>query len=183
MSYQERDIKKLRTYANSLGLRVHTRKYTRFTGSAEFDSKLKTITIFISSQTTKTDIILSLLHELGHALDEKYNKCPNREMSKALELLNSGPMIGSRQDIPKKYRGLILQIEKNGVKYMSRIHKMLDLEIPFYKVKHQQDIDLFDYKFLYRYGRFATKMEAYQMIYKKVGVYQRLYGKRSKYRV
>lgn len=179
MNYQTRDIKKLKAYAKSLGVRVLTKPYNRFTGSAEYDSQSNTIVVFKKSNTTKNDIIMALLHELGHKLDDLENSHDEKEIAKALELLNSGPMVGSRLDIPKKYRAKILQTEKNGVKYMSKIHRMLKLETPFYLVKHQQELDLFDYRYLYKYGRFATQQETEDFVYSKLGEYQEKYGKRK----
>lgn len=181
MSSQDRDIKKLKRYANKLGLKVYIRPYSRHTGAAEYSSG-KFITLFVS-KTTKTDMILSLLHELGHHLDWLQNKRITQLEQEALTILNSGPMVGPRPDLSRKHRAKILQIEKAGVKYMSKIHKLLKLEIPFYKVKHQQAIDLFDYKFLYHHGRFATHEEATNLIYKKVGYYKKKYGKRKKRRI
>lgn len=177
MNSRDRDISKLKEYANSLGLKVYIKPYNRTTGDAEYNSGTS-ITLFNRTRTTKTDMILSLLHELGHHLDWIKGKS-NKETTVAFELLNQGAMVGSRNDIPKKYRKMILQVEKAGIKYMSRIHKDLNLELPFYLVKYQQFIDIFDYQFLYDHGRFSTRKEALKTIYKKgvKGYFKKRYGR------
>lgn len=151
MNAKDRDLKKLKDYANSLGLKVYTKPYSRYTGAAEYVSG-KYIIIF-DKKTTKTDIIMSLLHELGHHLDWLDQK-NSKDILIALDYLSKGPMQGKREDIPKKYRKVILQTERDGVRYMTKIHKLLELEVPIEAVKIQQYVDLFDYEFLYKYARF-----------------------------
>lgn len=156
MNSKDRDIKKLKDYARSLGLKVLSRPYNKFTGAAECDDYNKTITLF--GNPSKKQIILSLLHELGHYLDFLKNG-NTKKICEAFRLLNRGPMIGTRHDVSKKYRKTILQVEKNGIKYMTRIHKELKLEISVEHVKIQQKLDLFDYQFFYKEARFPTLME------------------------
>lgn len=177
MSPQDRDIKKLKKFIKSCGLKLYTRKYNEFTGSAEYVSG-ESITLFVKKNTSKTEIILSLLHELGHHLDWIENSKIDKDTILALNMLIDGPMVGVRKDIPKKFRKKILQTEKNGIKYMSKIYKELKLEIPFYKVRLQQFSDLFDYECLYEKARFPTNKEYYHNVHKKVNIYRKKYGKR-----
>lgn len=151
MNAKDRDLKKLKNYIKGLGLKLFIKPYSRYTGAAEYVSG-KAIIIF-DKKTTKTDTILTLLHELGHHLDWLAQK-NSKEIIIALDYLSKGPMQGKREDIPKKYRKVILQTERDGVKYMTKIHKLLNLEISIEEVIIQQYFDLFDYQFLYKYGRF-----------------------------
>jgi hypothetical protein len=178
MNAKDRDIYKLKMYANELGLKVYTKKYTRHTGQAEYIEG-SCITLFLSKRSTKTEIILSLLHELGHHLDWLKNKKKDADLDKALDLLANGSMTGDRSDIPKKYRKKILQVERSGVKYMSVIHSRLGLQIPLRIVKQQEKMDLADYEFLYHQGRFATGNEI-NKVYSKIN--KRKHGKRNKFR-
>lgn len=179
MSYLDRDILKLKKFAKRLGLKIYTRPYSKHKGAADYTVNSH-INLFVSKSTTKTEIILSLLHELGHHLDWLNVKKVSKDEDIAFETLVSGSMFGKRPDINKKYRKIIYQVEKSGIKYMDKIHKALNLEIPLYKVKHQQEIDLFDYKILYKKGRFATHHEIRQTVYKKIHYYRKKYGKRKK---
>lgn len=181
MGWQDRDLHKLTFYAHKHGLKVYIRPYTRFTGQAEYCSGVS-ITLFNTKYTSKTSMILSLLHEFGHHLDWLNTKRNDRVLNEALIILNKGRMSGKRSDLNKKHRAKILQIEKAGIKYMSRIYKTLKLEIPYYKVKHQEELDLFDYKCLYHKGRFSKSRE-YDIIYKKAGYYKRKYEKRKNGRI
>lgn len=176
MSKQEQDIFKLKQYAKSLGLSVYFRKYEKGTGAAEYITNTS-ITIFVGSRTTKTEIILSLLHELGHHLDYLATKT-NPEIEKALEYLNNGKISGNRSDIPKKYRKIILDIEKSGINYMPVIYHMLDLSIPYYLVKLQQDVDLREYIVLYKTGKFSTALESSKYFYKRKNYYKRKYNEK-----
>jgi len=179
MNSKDRDIQKLKDYANTLGLTVYFRPFTKATGGAEY-LEGKYISIFTNKKTSKDEIILSLLHELGHHMT--YLHTPGTQMSRAegdaLIALNAGNMMGARPDMSKEHRRIILQIERDGIRYMSKIHKSLKLEIEFWKVKHQQELDLFDYKMLYHKGRFSTTAEMKEL-YKKKEYYKAKYGKRK----
>lgn len=156
MNSKDRDIKKLKTYIKSLGLKLYIKPYSRYTGLAEYVSG-QSITLF-NKKTTKTDIIMSLLHELGHYHDELVNKV-DLDIKIALFYLSKGSMVGNRKDIPKYYRKIILKTERDGVKYMTRIHKLLKLEIPYSLVVLQQSVDLFAYECLYKHAKFPTNKD------------------------
>lgn len=156
MSYQDRDIAKLKKFANSFGLRIYYRRYTRYTDAALYQGG-QFITIFVSSTTSKTEIILSLLHELGHHIDWIFNKRNDRDTQKAYTEFEAKDH--------KKYSKIILDLEKEGIKHMTTIHKLLELEIPLKLVKQQQKIDTFHYDFFYKHARPPTVLEgmAYEM--------------------
>jgi len=155
MTKQDRDISKLKKFANSFGLRIYYRPYTRYTDMAQYVLG-RHITVFVSSTTSKTEIILSLLHELGHHLDWVLNKRIDKETEKAYT--------GFKAKEYKKYSKIILEVEKAGIRRMTTIHKLLELEIPLERVKKQQKIDLFPYQYFYKHGRpaGAKVMDAYE---------------------
>lgn len=166
MGIRDDEIKRLKKYAEGLGIKVYFKKYYKGCGGAEWDMDDQSIIIYPSSRYSKTDIILLLLHELGHHLDWIYhNKKDSKDALRAQELLCNGNMYGDRSDIPKKYRDIILREELAGIHYMDIIHKELDLKIPLWKVKMQQDIDASEYRLLASKGRFYTYKEAKE--YKK----------------
>jgi hypothetical protein len=174
MNYLDRDLNKLYKYINQLGLKLYIKKFSPFDGEAEYIVD-QSITLFVNSKTSKASKILSLLHELGHHLDFIARK-ESKEETNALLALNKGQMTGERSDLTKKQLRVILKLEKAGVKYMTQIHKSLNLEIPFYKVKHQQEMDLFQYKFLYTHKRFANSKDNTK-VYNKLKYYKKKYGK------
>ena len=154
------DLHRVKKYAEGLGIKVYFKDYYRGAGGADWDMENQNITIYVHKGQSKTQILLTLLHELGHHLDWIYNdKKIKKQERKAQQILCSGHMFGKRNDLTKRQRKLILDSEIGGVNYMSLIHKELNLSVPLWKVKMQQDLDIYDYQMLYDYGRFATTEE------------------------
>lgn len=154
------DLERLKKYAQSLGIKVYFKPYVRGCGGADWSMEDQSITIYTHGKYSITDYILLMLHELGHHLDWIYN---NKKQSKkeliAQEKLCAGKMYGKRPDLSKSIRRTILNSELAGISYMEIIHKELNLHIPLWKVKMQQELDAFDYKMLYNKGRFSTGKE------------------------
>jgi hypothetical protein len=150
MRSQDRDIKKLKRFIRSFGLNLYFRPYTRYTDMAHYMSG-QYITVFTSKRSSKTEVIMSLLHELGHHLDWITNKRLDKETEKAYTEFEDKDF--------KKYSKIILEVEKAGVRHMTSIHKILDLEVPMEKVKAQQKLDLFHYQFFHNNKRFPTDAE------------------------
>lgn len=161
MGIRDTEILRMTKYAEGLGIKVHFKPHEKGCGEAEWDMDTQEIFLYTSSGTSKTTLILSFLHELGHHLDWIYNnKKDTKQAAKAYELLNRGNIEGDRSDIPQKYRNIILKEEESGIYYMDLIYKELDLSIPLWKVKMQQDLDLLEYKTLAKKARFLTNKEA-----------------------
>lgn len=154
------DLARVKKYAESLGIKVSFKDHYPGEGSAEWDMEGQFINLFVHEGQSKTSILLCLLHELGHHLDWIYNdKIIKKQEHDAQQALCSGNMHGKRPDLTKKQRKLILDSEIAGTNYMPIIHKELDLSIPLWKVKLEQDLDCYEYKMLYKKGRFPTRKE------------------------
>jgi hypothetical protein len=175
VSSRDRDLKKLKGYIISRGLDLKVRPYSILTGEAEYVEG-ESITLFTNNRTNKTEVILSLLHELGHHADYKENPS-TPEQNTALIELNKGTMSGKRPDLTKEHRKIILQIETAGISYMSRIHQELELELPLWRVKYQEHIDLYHYKTLYTLGRFPTRQEVRELQHQLKPSIREKYGK------
>lgn len=176
MRVRDRDLKKLKGYIISRGLDLKVRPYSVFTGEAEYVEG-ESITLFTNGRTNKTELILSLLHELGHHTDYKVNPS-TPEQDEALIALNSGQISGKRSDLSKKHRKIILNIETAGIKCWLKIHKELELEIPIWRVKYQQMIDLYAYQVLYHEGRFPTRAEMRE-VRKRKSEFKERYGRKK----
>lgn len=150
MSWQDRDIKKLKQFVKSFGLKLYFRP-KQVNGDLALYVSGEYIVIFVTKNTSKTEIILSLLHELGHHLDWITNKRLDKDTEKAYTGF-------SLKDF-KKYFKIIVEVEKAGIRHMTSICKILDLEIPIETVKRQQKIDLFHYQFFYKNKRDANTKE------------------------
>ena len=160
MSIRDEEIKQLIKYANGLKVKVQFKKGYRGCGGADWSWEPPTITIY-EPQRSKTQVILNLLHELGHHMDWIYNdKLVKEDVIRAYEILNNtGVFVSDNKHIPKRFRKIILEEEKAAIEYMETLWKELDLGIPRWKVKLAQHLDLFEYKFFYKHGRFTTREE------------------------
>jgi len=160
MGVMDDELKRLKKYAEGLGIKVFFRKYKRGVGGAEWNMLDRSITIFTKRGESVTGVILTFLHELGHHMDWIYSdKTDSEEAMEAYTALNEGKMIGARPDLSLEHRRIILEEELAGIHYMEFIAKELDLKIPFWKVKMQQELDSFEYRLLYEESRFSTTKE------------------------
>jgi hypothetical protein len=160
MGIRDDEINRLKKYAEGLGIKITLVPFYRGSGGGEWDMSSREITIYTRDDWSKTDYILTILHELGHHLDWVYNDKKDSAISyKAYAMLNQGHMYGPRLDMSQKYRDVLLAEEEAGVYYMDILHKELDLKIPLWKVKMQQELDLYDYVCLSKEGRFSTTKE------------------------
>jgi hypothetical protein len=154
------DLARVKKYAESLGIKVYVKDHYRGVGGAEWDMEDQSIHLYVYKNQSKTQILMALLHELGHHLDWIYNdKIIKKQETLAQQALCSGHMQGKRPDLTKKQRKLILDSEIAGTNYMEIIHKELDLSVPLWKIKYAQDLDCYEYKTLYKKGRFPTTKE------------------------
>jgi hypothetical protein len=160
MSKIDNELNRLIKYAESLDVKVLFPKYKRGYGAADWSWIDQTINVYVHSKNTKIGLLFSLLHELGHHLDWIYKKkrIPSN-VYLAYNKLVDGHMDGFRTDLDKNTRRIILQEELDGIHYMEFIFKELDLKVPYWKLKLQQKLDIYDYKMLYKKGRFSTTAE------------------------
>lgn len=154
MRWQDKDINKLKHYAKAHGLKVSIRKKKTKDFSAEYIGG-ESITIFTTKYTSKKEIILTFLHELGHHLDSIIGSPDSVETVKALNAAHTGD-IG---DVPKDQRRLIYLSEKSGIELMPYFVDYLKLNINKRDVELQKRIDIFAYKTYMLKGRFPKKQE------------------------
>nr|BFD64873.1 hypothetical protein BdHM001_35540 [Bdellovibrio sp. HM001] len=129
------DIKKLRDFAKSLGVRVIIRRKTSDdAGTYDYDSKL--VTINIQKKWSQKDIVKALIHEVAHAHGDKlFGR--DHVFKKAFK--HAGE---DCRTMPAETRRAIYQLEKRDIERMHSIWKMLDLK----SVSEKEVIDdaLFD---------------------------------------
>lgn len=144
------EIKRLVKYANALGASVTFCDSGRPDSSAEWTIDGKEITIYEKKQYSKTDTILSLVHELGHLLNHihRNDRVQDEEFGEAL---------GS--DELKKARRKILRVEKQGTEYWYTVYKDTNLQIPLWKLYAAMEYDLWQYEVFYETGKFPKGKE------------------------
>lgn len=160
MSYLDKEIERIIKYAEGLGLRVLFVRHEPGDPGATYDNISKEIQVYEYPNQTKTNIIMCLLHELGHHMDWVYNRKRGKDSTRLTKALS---LDWKRKDedppIAKYLRKEIYQMECRGIDYMDVIAKELGVKIPLWKVKAEQEFDKWIYKFYYLNGVNPTSKE------------------------
>lgn len=155
MSVRDEEIKRLIYYAKGLGVKVIVYKERRRKGdAAAWTTDGSQIEIFAKSNSSKTSIILSLIHELGHHvwfIHEKERQ-PDLKFDEALEREN---LVGKGdRAAPKHLRKKIYDVEKASTEWWNSIYKETDIKIPEWKLTAAMEFDTWMYEEYYETGFF-----------------------------
>lgn len=149
MHLRDKEVSKIIAYAKSLGVTVEFKAAAPQdpAGTYEFGSSI--ITVYKKSRSSKTYLILTLLHELGHHLDWIYrDKKESKLLERALSRSNT-----NEKKVPKHLRKAIYEMEVDGTHFMPIIAKELDLKIPMWKIEAERDLDRWTYWVYYKENR------------------------------
>lgn len=155
-----KDLKKLRAYARSLGIKVTVKRWKpslKVDWGAEWilDPPPQQIILYPRSYTTTTTLVLNLLHELGHHLDFVHrNKVVSDLEGQAI--YNEG--IKGRV-LTQKERHFVRQSEYLGTGYMEPIWTELGLSVPLWKVRGDVDTDRWVADYFYEHGKYPLGRE------------------------
>lgn len=150
MSFRDQELKRVEKYAQGLGIKITYKKQGKKDPEAEWTIDGTEITVYLRNRQSKTQIILDLIHELGHHMAWVYRgrKTPIK-LDTAL----------GRENPTKKQRQAILEDEKDGAEYHVIIYKELGLSIPQWKVELERDLQLEMYNIYYKTGNFPKVKE------------------------
>lgn len=159
MSIRDKEIERLVKYAEALGVKVtYIRKTPASFGEADWVIDGSEIRLYTRKNTNKTDLVLSLIHELGHHLwfIHKKERQPDLKFEQALDREN---LVFEKKKVmtPKKLRKKILEIEKEGVKYWEVIVKDTNIKIAKWKINLQAEFDIWQYEYYYENGKFPKR--------------------------
>lgn len=158
MSRRDEELKRLINYAKGHGLKVITVKAKRGEKSdASWALDGTELTVYLHSKMSKTDLIMTLIHELGHHLwfiHEKDRK-PDLKFEEAITRADNA--YDMRKPLGKKYRKKILSVEIAGTKWWRTIYKDTDIKIPEWKLDMNMEFDLWQYQVYYETGVDTTK--------------------------
>lgn len=160
MSIRDEEIARMTKYANGLGIKVvfirDARRSQKVSDYAQWTNDPPEILIYVPKHKSKTEIIMTFLHELGHNFYWVHNNKPEIPDAYLLEENRK------RTDppIPKNKRKQILDYERAGISYMKIIATELDLKVPMWKVELHQEHDLWVYEYYYEHGRYPSKKES-----------------------
>lgn len=155
MHIRDREIDRLKKYATALGVKVTLSTQTSDNAvAASWTTDGSNITIYVNKSHSKTDTILSLIHELGHHLWFIYEKerQPDLKIEEAL-------MYPITKEMPKKLRKKIYNLEVESAKYWDIIVKDVDIKIPKWKIEMAAEFDIWQYEVYYKTAEFPTDEE------------------------
>jgi hypothetical protein len=134
-----------------MGMSVRFKPYVRRSvTAAEWSLDGTEIVIYVTTQCTKIEKILSLIHEASHMkgfIDNDRKNDPKIE-----EALSS-------EEEKKIYRKRILDMEVADAVYWEDIYKDTNCKFPIWKLKAQKDFDIWQYQVYYETGRFPKGKE------------------------
>jgi hypothetical protein len=169
---RDEEIKRLIHYAKGLGVKVII--YTKSSPDADAQWTLdgSLIEVFAGNTTSKTDIILSLIHELGHHVwfIHAKNRQPDLKFDEAIERQNLFEEDDHKNPAPKHLRKKIYDVEKAGTEWWLSIYKEVGIGIPEWKIHAAMEFDIWSYEVYYETGHFPggkMKSDKHKEIWKK----------------
>ncbi len=156
------EIQRLTSYAKGLGLTVNFA--SKGDVAAEWYLDNSGIIIYKNNNDSKLQTVLSLIHELGHAkhnLWEKNGKV-DPKFEKALDHIDEAEEL--EIDSNKKQRKVILNNEIAGTRYWHEIYTETKMRFPVWKLEAQMEFDTWQYEVFYEKGSYPKSRERKQKI-------------------
>lgn len=171
MSIRDEEIKRLTFYAKGLGVKVTIWNKRKSGAAAEWTLDGSQIEVYAAPGTSKTEVILSLIHELGHHvwfIHEKERQ-PDLKFEEAIERENLVEE-NSKTPAPKHLRKKIYDVEKASTEWWLSIYKETDIKIPEWKLRAAMEFDMWMYEEYYETGFFPKgrrRREKYKEVQSK----------------
>lgn len=150
---RDEEIKRILLYAKGLGIRIRIANYSWDDSGEWAHSPVSEININKRVHTSKTELILTMLHEIGHHLHYIHNNKAEIPDTVLLEL----DYKKQGKKVPKKERKKLYEYEASGISFMEIIATELGLTIPNWKVKKAMEFDTWVYEYYYNVGNYPNK--------------------------
>lgn len=162
---RDEEIQRLIHYAKSLGIKIVFYQKGSATTSAGWNIDESLIMVYASKNKSKTEIILDLIHELGHVLWHIHQKdrLPDTKFEEALMVQNLYE-IDTVKPTSKKLRKRILDVEIAGTQWWEVIYKDVNLKIPIWKISVAKEFDMWAYQCYYENGHFPNRKMRIDML-------------------
>jgi len=153
ISLPQKEIDRLVKFAEGLGIIVSFHSQGSDGDAASWSESPPHIEVYLNANPNKTDVILCLLHELGHHFDWiRYGK---KETPEAYLEDNNRKEGDPPLSLDK--RRIIYENEKRGINYMLKIAKQLDLKYPkLWRVKAEMTYDKWVYRHYFYNGEYPS---------------------------
>lgn len=152
------EIQRLVNYIKGIGLKV-TFSSKKEDCSARWYLDNSGIVIYKNNNSTKIETVLSLLHEIGHAIHNIHEK--DRQMDPKFEsaIDHVDKAEEEETDTHKKQRKVILNNEIAGTKYWHQIYKETYMRFPIWRLEAAMELDVWQYEYFYETGLYPNKKE------------------------
>jgi hypothetical protein len=155
MSVRDEEIKRLVSYAKGFGTKVaFLNRPLSVNGVASWSSDGSEIEVAKAAHRSKTQIILSLIHEIAHGA--YFAREQNRQIDSGFESALENEGAGTATD---KDRLKIYEFEKASTEHWDQIVADCNIGIPKWKVELAKVIDVWSYEFNCDTGAFPTKRQ------------------------
>lgn len=164
---RDEELQRLKKYAEGMGVSVLFSKKYSDNAVAEWQIDGKQIVIYENNHGSKLEMVLSLIHELGHHLEHVRNN--NREIDRKLE-----EAIDNEEE-KKKHRKKIYDWEEKGSEWWEEIYRDTNCKFPIYRLQIAKEFDLWQYEVYCELGSFPSrkkqreKLKELNLKYKKNG--------------
>lgn len=149
---RDQEISRLINYIKGIGLKVSFSSKDEG-ASAFWYLDNSEIVICRNNNKTKISTVLSLLHELGHAMHNIHER--DREIDTKVEKALNHVSEAEEQELDskKRQRKIILNDEIAGTRYWHSIYKETNLKFPIWKMEAQMEFDIWQYEVYYETGK------------------------------
>lgn len=157
---RDEEIKRLTHYAKGLGVKViiYSKSSPDSDGEWHLDGSL--IEIYSGGQS-KTQTVLTLIHELGHHvwfIHEK-DRQPDLKFDEAISRENLVAETDEKNITPKNLRKKIYEVEAASATWWDAIVKDTNIKISKWKINRQKEFDVWMYEMYYENGTFPKGRE------------------------
>jgi len=156
MGIRDREFNSLLLYAKSLGIRVTVHNKKGSDCLAFWLTDGSAINIYKNTIGNKTNLVLTLLHELGHHLDYVHTK--KRNVSNRL-IDAWGRENTKEKKTSLKTRKLIYNDEVAGTQWWDAIIKEVQIKIPKWRIDLQKEKDLWMYEVFVKTGDYPDNKQ------------------------